>query len=187
MTAVNEVLDQLRDDVRRTSLGGFPMLIAAATAWAIAAALTYVLPLKVAALVFLFQGVLTMPFGLWLLPKWMGLSPLPRDHALTPLLIQCAAVQSLMLPAIIAVFSLRPQLVPLAFAAIMGGHFLPYWWIQRSKAYLWGAIISALGPWFLTMVVGAQRSFHFTGFFVAAVLAGLAFTVRRQVRRGITS
>ena len=187
MTTNIASLDSLRDDVRRTSLGGFPMLLTAAFAWALCATLTFVLPPKIAALVFFFQGMLTMPFGLWLLPQWLGLPALPRDHALTPLLIQCAAVQSLMLPAVIAVYSLKPLLVPMAFAAIMGGHFLPYWWIQRSKAYLWGAAISALGPWMLTMFAGTERSYHFTGFFVALVLAVLAFAVRGDVRAGRTS
>jgi len=177
-------LDLLREDVRRSSLGGFPMLISAAGAWTLCAVLTFVLAPKIAALVFFFQGVILMPFGLWLLPRWLGLPALPRDHVLTPLLIQCAAVQSLMLPAVIAVYSLKPQLVPMAFAAIMGGHFLPYWWIQRSKAYLWGAVASALGPWLLTMFAGSTRSYHLTGFLVGAVLAMLAFTVRAQVRRG---
>ncbi len=133
------------------------------------------------ALVFFFQGVVLMPFGLWLLPKWLGLPALP------PLLIQCAAVQSLMLPAIIAVYQLRPQLVPIAFAAIVGGHFLPYWWIQRSKAYLWGALAAALGPWMLGLFGGTTVSFHGTGFLVGATLAALALTVRSQVRSGVVS
>ncbi len=180
-------LDLLRDDVRRTSLGGFPMLITAATAWALCGALTYVLDPKVAALLFLFQGMVTMPVGLWLLPKWLGLSALPRTHPLSPLLVQCASVQTLMLPAVFALYALQPKLVPMGLAAIMGGHFLPYWWLQRSKAYLWGAIVSALGPWVLTLFAGTTASFHFTGFFTGAVLAVLAFTVKRHAQRGHTS
>lgn len=184
MTTNHPTLDPLRDDVRRTSLGGFPMLITAAGAWAACATLTFFLPLKTAALVFLFQGMVSMPLGLWLLPKWLGLPALPRDHALTPLLVQCASVQVLMLPAVFALFALKPQLVPMGLAAIMGGHFLPYWWLQRSKAYLWGAALSALGPWVLTLFTGSQNSFHFTGYLVGAVLAALAFTVRADVRAG---
>ena len=180
-------LDLFREEVRRSSLGGFPMLITAAVGWVVCAALTFVLPQKLAAVVFVFQGVVTMPVGLWLLPRWLGLPSLPKDHALTPLLVQCATVQSLMLPAVIAVFSVKLTLVPMAFAAIMGGHFLPYWWIQRSKAYLGGALASALGPWVLTMFAGAERSFHFTGFLVGAVLLVLALTVRAHVKSGRAS
>lgn len=182
-----EALAGLREDVRRTSLGGFPMLLTASIAWLICASLTYLLPVRTAALVFFFQGIVLMPIGLWLLPKWLGLPALPRNHALAPLLIQCAAVQSLMLPAVIAVYSVRPQLVPMAFAAVVGGHFLPYWWIQRSKAYLWGAVIVALGPWLLTLFGGSVRSYHHTGFLVGLVLLVLAFVVRAEVQRGRTS
>lgn len=181
------LLDALRDDVRRTSLGGFCMLITAAGVWTACAASTFFLPPKIAALVFLFQGMVSMPVGLWLLPKALGLTPLPRDHALTPLLIQCASVQTLMLPAVFALYALQPKLVPMGLAAIMGGHFLPYWWLQRSKAYLWGAIASALGPWVLTLAAGTQNSYHYTGFLVGAVLAGLALTVRADVRAGRVS
>lgn len=184
MTTNLSTLDALRDDVRRTSLGGFPMLITAAGVWTACATLTFFLPTKTAALVFLFQGMVSMPLGLWLLPKWLGLTALPRDHALTPLLIQCASVQALMLPAVFALFALKPQLVPMGLAAIMGGHFLPYWWLQRSKAYVWGAAVSALGPWVLTMFAGTANSFHFTGYLVGVVLAALALTVRADVRAG---
>lgn len=180
-------LNELRADVRRTSLGGFPMLITAAVAWTLCGGLTYFLPEKTAALVFFFQGVITMPFGLWLLPKWLGLTPLPKDHPLTPLLIQCAGVQTLMLPAVIAVYVAKPALVPMAFAAIMGGHFLPYWWLQRTKAYLFGAVASALGPWALTMFAGTENSFHLTGFFVGGCLAVLAFKVKSDAQSGAFS
>lgn len=180
-------LDGLREDVRRTSLGGFPMLITAAGAWLVAAGLTLVLSAKVAALVFLFQGVVTMPFGLWLLPRWLKLAPLPRDHPLTLLLVLCASVQTLNLPALFAVYSLRPELVPMALAAVMGGHFLPYWWLQRAKAYLFGAIASAIGPWVFTLFAGTAASFHYTGVIVAACLAALAFKVRADVQAGAVS
>ncbi|MBI3884754.1 MAG: hypothetical protein HY302_03365 [Opitutae bacterium] len=180
-------LNELRADVRRTSLGGCPMLGTAAVAWTLCGAATYLLPAKTAALVFLFQGTVTMPVGLWLLPRWLGLPPLPRAHPLTPLLVQCAGVQALMLPAVIAVYAAKPALVPMAFAAIMGGHFLPYWWLQRTKAYLFGALACALGPWVLTLFVGAENSFHFTGFFVGACLAMLALKVRSEARRGALS
>lgn len=180
-------LNELRADVRRTSLGGFPMLITAAVAWSLCGALTYFLPVKTAALAFLFQGMITMPVGLWLLPKWLGLTPLAKDHPLTPLLIQCAGVQALMLPAVFAVYGAKPTLVPMAFAAIMGGHFLPYWWIQSTKAYLFGALAGALGPWVLTMLVGAENSFRFTGFFVGGCLAVLAFKVKSDAQRGAFS
>ncbi len=180
-------LDELRADVRRTSLGGFPMLVTAAVAWTLCGVLTYFLPVKTAALIFFFQGIVTMPAGLWLLPKLLGLTPLPSDHPLTPLLIQCAGVQALMLPAVIAVYATKPQLVPMAFAAIMGGHFLPYWWLQRTKAYLFGAMASALGPWVLTIFAGLENSFHFTGFLVGACLAALAFKVKSDAHRGVFS
>lgn len=178
------LLDSLREDVRRTSLGGFCMLITAATVWTACAVSTFFLPPKTAALVFLLQGLVSMPVGLWLLPKALGLAALPRDHALTPLLIQCASVQTLMLPAVFALYALQPKLVPMGLAAIMGGHFLPYWWLQRSKAYLWGAVVSALSPWLLTLWAGTQNSYHYTGLLVGATLAALALAVRADVRAG---
>lgn len=182
MNVTHSTLESLRDDVRQTSLGGFPMLLTAAVVWSLCAVSTFFLPLKTAALVFLFQGMVSMPVGLWLLPKLLGLTALPREHPLTPLLIQCASVQMLMLPAVFALYALQPKLVPMGLAAIMGGHFLPYWWIQRSKAYLWGAMAGALGPWLLTLFAGTQRSYHYTGFLVGGVLLVLAFAVKRAVQ-----
>ena len=175
-------LDELRDDVRRSSLGGFPMLLTSALVWLATGVLTYVLPLKAAAIVILFQGCLSMPVGLFLLPKLLGLPALPKGHPMVALLIQCAFVQTIALPAVILLMTFKPVFLPVAFAALVGAHFLPYAWIQRIPAYIPLAVIVGVGPYLLALVF-REESFHYTSFFVGAVLLGFSFAIRAAARR----
>jgi hypothetical protein len=175
-------LDELRDDVRRSSLGGFPMLFTSAFVWLLTGVLTYVLPQKAAAYVILFQGMVSMPVGLYILPRLLGLQPLPSNHPLTSLLVQCAMVQTIALPAAILLVMFKPVYLPVAFAALVGAHFLPYAWIQRIPAYIGLAITVGVGPYVL-MLVFREDSFHYTSFFVGAVLLVFSLVIRAGARR----
>ena len=53
---------------------------------------------------------------------------------------------SIALPAVLVVFQLDPTWVPAAFAAVAGGHLLPYAWVHRTSLYLALGIVVALVP-----------------------------------------
>lgn len=175
-------LDELRDDVRRSSLGGFPMLFTSALVWLATGVLTYCLPQKAAAYVILFQGAVSMPVGLFVLPRFLGLPDLPKGHPMTALLVQCAMVQTIALPAAILVMTLKPAYLPVAFAALVGAHFLPYAWIQRTPAYIPLAVVVGVVPYGLALVF-REQAFHYTSFVVGAALLGFSLVIRAAAKR----
>lgn len=163
-----------RDAARFANLGGYVFLVVHALTWLVASVLSYFLELEVAALVYLFQGLLAFPASL-VVERWLGYPLLGRENSLTPLYIQVASVQIVALPAVIYVFDLDPLLVPAAFAAVGGAHFLPYVWLQRTPIYGVLAVFTAFAPWGLIIALGREAAFNIIGFTIGAgfLAAGL--------------
>jgi hypothetical protein len=127
------------------------------------------------------QGMLTLPLA-FALQRALKYPLLSKENSLTPLLIQAASVQVLALPAVIIAYALIPAYVPAVFAAIVGGHFLPYIWIQRSAVYGILAVTASLGAYTLVLFMQAD-SFYYINFLIGAALVVAAFVVRAQVER----
>ena len=90
--------------------------------------------------------------------------------------------QGLALPASIVAFSLDPRYLPVVFAATNGGHFLPYSWLYRTRAYVVLAVTAAFGPYACLVVVGPEATFHLAGVLVGAALLATAWYVSRISR-----
>jgi hypothetical protein len=183
---LSPTLDELRDDVRRSSLGGFPMIFTSALVWLTTGVLTYLLPQKAAAYAILFQGCVSMPVGLFLLPRLLGLPALPKGHPLIALMVQCAMVQTFALPAAILMFSVKLTYMPAVFATLVGCHFLPYAWIQRIPAYWALTAAVSLAP-FVTVLVWREASFHYVSFLVGATLLVFSLVIRAAARRPVAA
>ena len=124
-------LDAARSDATRSSGGGIAFLIAYGTTLLVAGLLAFVLPVAIAALVILFQGGVALPLA-FALERRLGFPPMADDNPLRALSVQMALVQVVALPSVILVYTLNPAYVPAVFAAIGGGHFLPYAWLHRT-------------------------------------------------------
>ena len=74
-----------------------------------------------------------------------------------------AVAQGLALPVSILVFNLNPLYVPVVFAATSSGHFLPYAWLYRTRAYIVLGVVAALGPFALLVVIGSETTFWLSG------------------------
>jgi hypothetical protein len=167
-----------RDESLLANRGGFSFLFVHGLTWIVAAALTFVLPVKAAALVYLFQGFVAFPASL-LLERLLGYRTLStKENSLVSLFVLIAVAQGLALPASIVVFNLDPLYLPVVFAATNGGHFLPYSWLHRTRAYILLAVVAAFGPFALLVVTGPEASFHLTGFLVGGALLATAVVVR---------
>lgn len=177
--------DRERDECLAANLGGFSFLFVHGVTWAVAAALTFVLPVKPAALVYLFQGMIAFPASL-VLERFLGYRTLStKDNSLVELFVLIAVAQGLALPASIVVYNVDPLYLPVVFAATNGGHFLPYSWLHRTRAYIALAVVAAFGPFLLLITVGAEATFHLAGFLVGAALLVTAFVVRAGVERRV--
>lgn len=147
-------LDQARDDVSASSAGGAPFLIAFGFTLAVCAAASFYVDRQVAALMVLFQGGVALPaaFGL---ERWMGSKPMAADNPLRSLSVQMAMSQIVSLPVVLVIYNLNPGGVPMAMAAIGGGHFLPYAWLQRTPVYVALGVAVSLGALAIQIALGS--------------------------------
>ena len=174
-------IERALDDVSASSAGGAPFLIAFGITLAVCGVLGLVLPVRTAALVTLFQGNVALPLA-FLLERRLGTRRLPADHPLRPLSIQLAMSQIVALPAVILVYALDPAYVPAAMAAVGGGHFLPYAWLQRTRINVFLGVGVSLGS--LALAIALHRaSFSPVLFFVSACYAAAAPALLSHARR----
>lgn len=174
-------IDALRQRGILSSLAGFPILIVFAFAWPLAALLSYWLPPDIAPWVYVFAGIPAMPIAI-ALERRLGYVAPPKPDPLLPLAMQLLFVQIAAFPAILLVWDAAPAFLPVAFAAIVGAHFLPFQWIYRTPIYGALGVAIALGPYVIAIAFG-KASLHYTGFYVGAVLLAGALLVRAHARR----
>ena len=148
-------LTTARTDMTRSSGGGIAFLMAYGTTLLIAGMLAFWLPAPQAALLILFQGGVALPAA-FALERLLGFPPMASDNPLRPLAVQLAMVQVVALPAVIITYQLDPIYVPAVFAAIGGGHFLPYAWLHRTRIYLVLSVGVSLGTWLMMGIWGAS-------------------------------
>lgn len=154
------------DEVSTGSAGGAPFLIAFGLSLFLTGLASFSLTEKQAALALLFQGNLALPLAFWL-ERRMGTGTMSADNPFKVLSIQLAMTQIVALPAVLVAYALAPWATAAAFAAIGGGHFLPYAWLQRSRTYMWLGIAVSVGSYALAMML-EDRSFAWVLFYVSA-------------------
>jgi len=173
MTPVSE-LDAVRERAIVSSLAGFPFLLVFGVVWFVGSGLTYVVPPRIAPWSYMLLGMPAMPVAM-LLEKRLGYLPTANPDPLLPLTLQLLFVQIVAFPAILIVWNTGPAYVPVALAAVLGAHFLPYQWVYRTRLYGYLGVFVAVGPFALAVLFG-KNALHYTGFLVGpALLTGAAF------------
>ena len=155
-----------RREVSASSVGGAPFLVAFGVTLFATGVVSWFVPVRTAALVALFQGSLALPAAFWL-ERRMGAGPMSDRNPLKPLSIQLAMSQIVALPAVIIAFSADPRFVPATLAAIAGGHFLPYAWLQRTRVYTVLAVAISIGA-FAIQVALKSDAFPWILFYMSA-------------------
>jgi hypothetical protein len=174
-------IDVARSDATRSSGSGIAFLLAYGTTLLVAGLLAFVLPVAIAALVILFQGGVALPLAL-VLERRLGFPPMAADNPPRALSVQILLVQVAALPAVILVYTLNPAYVPAVFAAIGGGHFLPYAWLHRTRLYIVLGVAISLGSLLLTALLGTA-AFPYVPLFWSACLWTAALLLRDDVGR----
>ena len=173
-------VDAARADATRSSGGGVAFLLAYAATLPMAGLLTFVLPLQTTALVVLYQGGVALPTA-FALGRLLGFPTMDADNPLRSLLIQLAMVQVVALPAVLLTYTQNPAHVPTVFAAIVGGHFLPYTWLHRTWLYALLGVVVSVGSLGLTAVWG-EAAFHYVPLFWSGCFWIAALALWRLVR-----
>jgi hypothetical protein len=133
MKSASEI-DALRDRAILSSLAGFPFLLVFALVWIAAGALSYVVPRDIAPWIYVLLGMPAAPIAITL-ERRLGYVPAAKPDPLLPLTLQIFFVQIVAFPAILLVWDAAPEYVPVAFAAVVGAHFLPFQWIYCTSLY----------------------------------------------------
>ena len=158
-------LNHALDDVSASSAGGSPFLLSYGLTFCLTAILSFLLPVQTVAVIAMFQGAVALPLALWI-ERRLGLKRMASDNPLRSLSVQMAVSQALGLPALIAIYSLDPNLVPLVLASLGGVHFLPYAWLQRTRVYIYLAVAVSIGSYAIQVFLPANE-FTVLLFFVA--------------------
>jgi hypothetical protein len=74
-----------------------------------------------------------------------------------------------------------PEYVPVAFAAGVGAHFLPFDWIYQTTLYRILGIVVSVAP-FVVLIFVREKVLHYTDFVVGAALLVGAFMARAHAR-----
>lgn len=179
MKPVSEI-DAVREQAILSSLAGFPFLLVFAFVWIASAALSYVVPREIAPWIYLMLGLPATPIAL-AIERRVGYVPAAKPDPLLELTLRVFFVQVVAFPAVVIVWDQAPHYVPVAFAALVGGHFLPFDWIYRTRLYSILGVVVAVGP-FVLAVLFRDKALHYTGFFVGACLLVGAFMARSHAR-----
>lgn len=179
MKPVSET-DALRQQAILSSLAGFPFLLVFALVWISAATLSYWVPPDIAPWVYVLLGMPATPIAI-ATERRMGYVPAAEPDPLLPLTLQVFFVQVVAFPVILLVWDQEPSYVPVAFAAVVGAHFLPFQWIYRTRLYGFLGVAVAVLP-FLVVVFSQEKALHHTGFVVGGVLLIGSFFARAHAR-----
>jgi hypothetical protein len=175
-----DFLATVRRDAIVASLAGFPFLAVFSVVWTASGVLSFVVPSSIAPWVYIVLGLPAMPLAI-ALERRMGYVRATSSEVLGPLTLQILFVQIVAFPAVMLVWSAAPAYVPVAFAGVVGAHFLPFQWIYQTRLYGILGVVVAVGPYLLAAVIGT-RALHYTGFLVGASLAVGAYFARAHAR-----
>lgn len=90
------------------------------------------------AIVYLLGAGLLFPLGL-LIGQWMGIDTFAKGHPMSLLSGLIGGLQILFIPVMLGAYFKSPENVPWYLASLVGAHFLPFYWVYDSVAYLIGA------------------------------------------------
>src|ERR1700693_681260 len=176
-------LVQLQDEIIKSAKRGYPILISAATFFALMAALANVIPLHTLGLAWIFGMMVIFPLGVALGSR-LNARVITTGNPLGNLGGLVAGTQAFFIPVFIVIYQFVPQYLPLAVGLLGGAHFLPYAWIYRSRAY----VFVTLGTCLSALALGtAFVSVAYTGvpLGMAAVFAIAVFWIVSENRRDL--
>ena len=171
---------QALDEVRSSSAGGAPFLIAYGVTFILTGIVAYFLPRETSALIAMFQGGVALPVA-FQLEKIMGNGRMSADNPLKSLSAYLAFSQSMAIPFLIVVYNIDPRQVPVTMAGLGGVHFLPYAWLHRTRIYAVVGFLIAVGSFGLILFLQTS-AYEVILIFVGVIYLVAAPLVNRHSR-----
>ncbi|MBA4801847.1 MULTISPECIES: DUF7010 family protein [Euryhalocaulis] len=179
-------LEDARTGFVRGSLGGFPFVFVNAVAWLIMGGVflwtnAAGVDVRWPALALIFTGAVTMPLA-FVMQAALNL-PAPSTSNPFPLLAAALSlVLVLGLPAPLIMWFVEPSYSPAVWAAVLGAHFLPHAWLQRTRWYVSLAILISLTAFLGAALLGHESPAAVT-LITGALMLVWSFLIRRKARR----
>ncbi len=138
-------INAVRKQAILSSLAGFPFLLMMGFSWIAAGALSYLVPRDIVPFIYWFSGVPAVPIAL-ALERRVGYVPHQKPDPLLPLMLQLMFIQVIAFPAFLPFLSIDPGYFPVALAAVVGAHLLPFQWVYRTRIYGVLVVVIAIAP-----------------------------------------
>lgn len=173
-------IDAVRKQAILSSVDGFPFLLMMGFSWIAAGALSYLVPRDIVPFIYWFSGVPAVPIAL-ALERRVGYVPHQKPDPLLPLTLQLMFIQVIAFPAFLPFLSMDPGYFPVALAAVVGAHLLPFQWVYRTRIYGVLGVVIAIAPFVLALLL-PDNKIHYTGFLVGTALLVGSFFARSHAR-----
>lgn len=172
-------LESLHTNAILSSLAGFPFLLIFSIVWFAGGILTYQVPSDIAPWIYANLGGPATLLAIFL-ERRIGYVK-GNNNPLSSLSLQILFVQIVAFPAAFLVYEGLPAYTPVALAALVGGHFLPFQWVYKTKLYSYLGIITSLGSLAIAIIFGMD-ALHYTGFFMGITLFIGALLAKRHAK-----
>lgn len=140
---MNNTIEDLKVDVSRSAQKGYPLLLSGAIFFLMLASLVYVIPKETLHLIWVIGLGFIFPFGI-LLGKLLKIDIMSNTNPLATLGGIAGGMQAFFIPVFIMVYQNNPEWLPFTVGLLGASHFLIYYWIYISKAYLFVSIATGL-------------------------------------------
>lgn len=134
-------LNQLKIEYAVTQKKGLPFIMASAVLW-ITMLIVFLADLDIGTknMIAMCCSTLLMPVGM-LFGKIIKVNIFSKDNPLSSLSIVAALNQLLYLPIVLWAMYAVPEKMIMAYAIVVGAHFLTYYWIYFSPTYFYASIL----------------------------------------------
>lgn len=140
---MNRSLKELKVDASRSAQKGYPILLSGAIFFLTLAGIAYVIPKEMLHLIWVVGLGFIFPFGI-LLGKMLKIDLMSNSNPLATLGGIAGGMQAFFIPVFIIVYQNDPEWLPFTVGLLGASHFLIYYWIYSSKAYLFVSIATGL-------------------------------------------
>ncbi|RFU63922.1 DUF7010 family protein [Peribacillus glennii] len=161
---MQRTLKDYKNELIKDAKKGYSILLAGAIYHVVLGVLTLMLDLETIQLIWVIGMGCIFPLGV-MIGKTVGVDYFTKNNPLGTLGGLMAGVQAFYIPVYIMVLQQNPVWLPFTIGLLGGSHFLVYYWIYDSKAYLFQTFAMALA----SLVMG--------GFFQSLVFETLPFVI----------
>ncbi len=134
---------KVQNDFARTMKKGLPVFPVGILFWGLMWIFHFFLPENVLTLAYLFGIGVIFPLSI-LVGKLIGVNMLDSSNPLNKLAGLFGALQLLFAPLVVMVYLYEPMWIPFAIGVLTGAHFLPFYGLYNSPAYLFLSIATVL-------------------------------------------